>query len=291
MQTNNEPRPPFPSQKLSQPGLESDLEQRPRFEAPLYRPAGKLAGRRALITGGDSGIGRAVALIYAREGADVAITHLPAEIGDARETQSAVEAEGRKCFLLEGDLCDPRFCEIAVDRAVETLGGIDILVSNAAYQARKAQIEDITIEEWERTFKTNIEAYFLLAKRAVPLMPRGSCIIATGSVTGFEGAKTLLDYSSTKGAIESFSKSLAQSLVSRGIRVNVVAPGPVWTPLNPADPGLSPDKVKEFGSKTPMGRAAQPEELAPAYVLLASNADSSYVTGAVIAEFGGQVVQ
>lgn len=268
--------------------MEKDLNPRPRFEAPRYRAAGKLEGKTALITGGDSGIGRAVAILFAREGADVAITYLPAEQADAEETRAKVEREGRKCLLLVGDLTDPGFCSKAVEQTVGELGKLDILVNNAAHQDRKKGLEEISDEEWDKTFRTNVYAYFRLAKAALPHLKPGSAIIATGSETGLEGNKMLLDYSATKGAIHAFTKALAQNLVEKGIRVNAVAPGPVWTPLNPADRGQTPDKVAEFGSQTPMGRPAQPEEIAPAYVFLASDADSSYITGEVISQMGGK---
>jgi NAD(P)-dependent dehydrogenase (short-subunit alcohol dehydrogenase family) len=287
-QVENEPKPPFPEQHLDKPGLEKDLRPRPAYDAPLYKAAGKLSGKVALITGGDSGIGRAVACLFAREGADVAITHLPAEQPDADETRANVEREGRKCLLLQGDLTDPAFCRTAVERTVSQLGKLDVLVSNAGHQNRKEKLEDVTEEEWDRTFQTNIYAYFRLVKAALPHLKPGSAIIATSSETGLMGNKLLPDYSATKGAINAFTKSLAQSLVERGIRVNAVAPGPVWTPLNPADRGESAEKVAKFGSQVPMGRPAQPEEIAPAYVFLASDADSSYITGEVIAQMGGK---
>jgi NAD(P)-dependent dehydrogenase (short-subunit alcohol dehydrogenase family) len=218
----------------------------------------------------------------------VAITHLPAEQPDAKETHDFVRAQGRQCLLLPGDLTDPKFCKEAVERTVARLGKIDVLVSNAAHQDRKPGVTDITDEEWDRTFQTNVYAYFRLVKAALPHLRPGSVIIATSSETGLEGNKTLLDYSATKGAINAFTKALAQNLVDKGIRVNAVAPGPVWTPLNAADRGNPPDKVAKFGSNTPMGRPAQPEEIAPVYVFLASDADSSYITGEVISEMGGK---
>jgi NAD(P)-dependent dehydrogenase (short-subunit alcohol dehydrogenase family) len=283
------PKPPYRPQKLEKPGLESELEPEPEYKAPQYRAAGKLKGKRALITGGDSGIGRAVAVLYAREGADVAINYLDAEQSDAEETKRAVEAEGRRCVLIPGDLTDEKFCRKLIERARAELGGIDILVSNAAHQNRK-QLDELTLEEFDRTFKTNIYAYYLLAKHAVPHMPRGGAIIATSSSTGFRGSDELPDYSATKGAINQFTKVLAKQLIDKGIRVNAVAPGPVWTPLNAADEGMTPDKVAEFGKKTPLERPAQPEEVAPAYVFLASEADSSFITGIILPVLGGETI-
>ena len=286
-QIETEPKPPFPDKKIPKPGIEAELEPRPRYQAPKYKAAGKLEGKVALITGGDSGIGRAVAVLYAREGANVAITGLPAERVDSEETRRAVEAEGRKCLTLEGDLTDRQFCFDVVDKTVAELGRLDIVVSNAAHQNRKESIEDITEEEWDRTFKTNVYAYFRLVKAALPHLSAGASIIVTGSETGFEGPEMLLDYSATKGAIHTFTKALAKQLAERKIRVNCVAPGPVWTPLNAADEGNPPEKVKTFGEKTPLKRPAQPEELAPAYVFFASDADSSYITGEILAVMGG----
>jgi NAD(P)-dependent dehydrogenase (short-subunit alcohol dehydrogenase family) len=289
-QVQAEPKPPYPAQKLEKPGIEAEMRQPPQWRAPKYKPAGKLEGKVALVTGGDSGIGRAVAYLYAREGADVAIVYLPAEQQDADETRQAIEAEGRRCLTLPGDLTDPQFCREVVERTVRELGQLDILVSNAAWQNRKKSLEEVTEEEWNRTFRTNIDAYFHLSKAALRHMKPGSSIIATSSETGIMGAKELPDYSATKGAINAFTKALAQQLVDKGIRVNAVAPGPVWTPLNPADEGMAADKVKDFDAQTPMQRAGQPEEIAPAYVFLASDADSSFITGVILAEMGGQTI-
>ncbi len=282
------PRNPLPKQHLDAPGLESELEPRPQFRAPAYRAAGKLEGKRALITGGDSGIGRAVAVLYAKEGADVAIVYLPKEQPDAEETRDVIEAEGRRCVLIPGDLTDAAFCRQAVERAVAELGGLDILVNNASTQETEKNLQDISDEQFDHTFKSNIYNYFRVTKAALPHLGRGSAIVNTGSITGLRGHKELLDYSATKGAIHAFTKSLAQNLVERGIRVNCVAPGPVWTPLNPSDEGTTPEEIAKFGADQPMGRPAQPEELAPAYVYLASEADSSYVTGEIISALGGE---
>ena len=282
-----QPKPPFPEQHQEKPGIEAELDPKPRYEAPEYKPAGKLQDKVALITGGDSGIGRAVAVMYAREGADVAIIYLPVEQRDAEETKKAVEAAGRKALLLPGDVADASFCRSTVDRTVQELGKLDILVNNAAFQNRQDSLDQITEEQWDRTFKTNIYGYFHMAQAALPHLKRGSAIINTGSITGLEGNKQLLDYSSTKGAIHAFTKSLAQNLVEKGIRVNCVAPGPVWTPLNPSD-NKTPEEVSHFGESTPMERPAQPEEVAPAYVFFASNADSSFITGEVLTLLGGE---
>ncbi|MEX2495597.1 MAG: SDR family oxidoreductase [Woeseia sp.] len=279
------PQPPFPPQKMSPPGLESRMQPEPRYEAAGYRPAGKLRDKVALITGGDSGIGRAVAVIYAREGADVAIVYLKEEQPDAQKTREAVEQEGRQVLLLPGDVTKPDFCRKAVEKVMERFGRLDVLVNNAAYQRHQGGLLEIPLEQWEHTFRTNIFGYFYMARSALPHMNPGASIINTGSITGMEGSKSLLDYSSTKGAIHAFTKSLAQNLVESGIRVNCVAPGPVWTPLNPAE--RSDEETESFGAKTPMGRPAQPEEIAPAYVFFASEADSSYVTGHVLPQLGG----
>jgi len=283
----DEPRPPFPAQHQQAPGRESALRPAPRFEAHRYKAAGKLAGLGALITGGDSGIGRAVAVLFAREGADVAIVYLPEEQHDAEATRAAVSDCGRRCELIPGALADAKFCDTAVERTVKALGRLDILVSNAAQQSRK-ELDELDDADLLRTFETNIFAYMRLARAALRHMKPGAAIIATSSETGIKGTRRLPDYSATKGAINAFTKSLAIDLLDRGIRVNAVAPGPVWTPLNPSDSGLSAEKAGRFGSDSPMKRPAQPEELAPAYVFLASNADSSYITGTVLQVMGGE---
>jgi NAD(P)-dependent dehydrogenase (short-subunit alcohol dehydrogenase family) len=279
------PANPLPEQHLPKPGRESDLEPRPRYDAPAYRGSGKLQDRVALITGADSGIGRAVAVLFAREGADVAIGYL-SEHGDAEETKRAVEAEGRRAILVAGDVADPAYAAYAVRRTATELGGLHILVNNAAYQQHQRALEDITNEQLELTFRTNILGYFYMARAALEHLGEGGVIVNSTSVTGADGSGGLLDYASTKGAINAFTKSLAQNLLDRGIRVNAVAPGPVWTPLNPAD--VDAEDVAEFGADVPMKRPAQPEELAPAYVFLASNIDSSYITGEIINVFGGK---
>jgi NAD(P)-dependent dehydrogenase (short-subunit alcohol dehydrogenase family) len=276
----------MPAQHQPKPGLESKLDPLPRYEAPHYKGASKLNKKVALITGGDSGIGRAVAVLFAREGADVAFTYLPEEETDARETVRAIEDEGRTALSIPGDIQEPEFSARAVKQTVSKLGSLDILVNNAAYQQHQRSLEDVSEEQWDRTFKTNIYGYFRMTKAALPHLKKGSAIVNTGSITGLEGSKELLDYSATKGAIHAFTKSLAQNLVEQGIRVNCVAPGPVWTPLNPSD---KPAKdIAEFGADTPMKRPAQPEEIAPAFVYFASEIDSSYVTGEILTLLGGE---
>ena len=260
------------------------MTPRPDHGEESYRGSGRLTGKAAVITGADSGIGRAVAVLFAREGADVAIAYLD-EDEDADLTKQAVEAEGRRAILVCGDVADPDFAEAAVQRTLKELGKLDVLVNNAAFQEHTSGIEDLTLEHFDRTLKTNLYGYFLMAKAAVPHMAPGSAIVMTGSVTGLEGSKDLLDYSMTKGGIHAFARSLAGSLVKKGIRVNVVAPGPVWTPLNPAD--KQAEQVAKFGAQTPMKRPAQPEEIAPAFVFLASPQTASYITGEILPVIGG----
>ena len=269
----------LPAQHQTKPGSEAALRLAPQFMAPDYRGSGKLQGFAAIVTGADSGIGRAVAVLFAREGADVTVAYLN-EHDDAKETRRCVEAEGRRCLLVSGDVKQPRFATQVVAKTLKAFGRLDVLVNNAAFQEHADAIEDISDERFDETFRTNIFGYFRMARAAVPHMKRGASIINTGSITGLEGNARLLDYSSTKGAIHAFTKSLAQNLVDKGIRVNAVAPGPVWTPLNAAD--SSAKKVAEFGADTQMKRPAQPEELSPAYVFLASPACAGYITGIVL---------
>ena len=282
--TQKEPENPMPRQHLEKPGIEAEMEERPRYLAPDYKGSEKLMDRVALVTGGDSGIGRAVAVLFAREGADVAIAYLN-EHEDAEETRKAVEKEGRRCITISGDVRDPAFCKAAVEHTVAELGGLNVLVNNAAFQEHVGGLEQLTDEHLDMTLRTNVYGYVQMARAALPHLSRGDCIICTGSETGLFGEGSLLDYSATKGAIHAFSMALAQNLAPKGIRVNVVAPGPVWTPLNPAD--APPEKIAKFGQSTDMKRPAQPEELAPAYVFLASPVCSSYVNGAIIPVMGG----
>ncbi len=285
-QSGARPENPMPEQKQPRPGIESEVEPRPQFLAPEYKGSGKLDGKVALITGGDSGIGRSVAVLFAREGADVGIVYLPEEESDAAETARYVEAERRTCRLIPGDVKSSEFCEKAVEETVSELGGLDVLVNNAAFQQHQKSIEDITDEQLDKTFRTNIFGYFYMARAAVKHLPEGGAIVNCGSITGLEGSGELLDYSATKGAIHAFTKSLAQSLTEKKIRVNCVSPGPVWTPLNVADKEAK--EVAKHGADTPMKRPAQPEEVAPAFVFFASNVDSSYITGEVLTLLGGE---
>ncbi|PAK94670.1 short-chain dehydrogenase [Stenotrophomonas rhizophila] len=274
----------MPAQHIAKPGNEHELDLAPRFLAPDYVGSGKLKGKRAIITGADSGIGRAVAVLFAREGADVAVLHLD-EAEDAEVTRQHVEAEGTRCVVIAGDVRDPKFCNKAVKQVAKAFGGIDILVNNAAFQLHCERLEDLEDEHLQETLQTNIGGYIQMARAVLPHLEEGDCIINTGSETGLFGSKALIDYSSTKGAIHAFTKALASQLLPRGIRVNAVAPGPVWTPLNPADK-QAPD-VAEFGKGSDMGRPAQPEELSPAYVFLASPITASYISGVILPVMGG----
>lgn len=278
------PVPPFPKQHQRKPGEEHRLDPAPLYDAPFWKGSGKLEGLTAIVTGGDSGIGRAVAVLFAREGADVVICHLD-EARDADETRAAVEAEGRRALVLSGDVADPDFARVVVRRTLDSFGRLDVLVNNAAFQQHVADLDDLTDAQFDQTMKTNLYGYFYLARAAVPHMRPGGAIVMTGSVTGIRGSAGLLDYSLTKGGIHAFVRALGGHLAPKGIRVNAVAPGPVWTPLNPAD--RPAEDVAEFGADTPLGRPAQPEELAPAFVFLASPQMSSYITGEILPVIGG----
>ena len=284
--SESHPRSPLPPQTQPKPGLESNMRPRPQYLATQYRGAEKLADKVALVTGGDSGIGRSVAVLFAREGADVAIVYLPAEQSDAETTKHAIEQEGRRALLLPGDVRDREFCKQAVQRTVEEFGKLDVLVNNAAYQQSRPSLEEISDDDWDTTFRTNIYGYFQMAKAALKHLPEGGAIINCGSITGLEGSKNLIDYAATKGAIHAFTKSLAQNLAERRIRVNCVAPGPIWTPLQPVSKPA--EEVAQHGADTPLERPGQPEEVAPAFVFFASNADSSYISGEILTVLGGE---
>jgi len=287
MAQQSEPQSQFPPQQQDrQPGRQAEMTPRPRSEDPGHRGSGKLQGKVGLVTGGDSGIGRAVAILFAREGADVAIVYLN-EHQDAEETKRKVEAEGRRCVTIAGDVGDEAFCREAVERTVKELGRLDILVNNAGEQHPQDSIEKISAEQLERTFRTNIFSMFYMTKAALPHLKEGSAIVNTASVTAYAGSPHLLDYSATKGAIVAFTRSLDLSLAEKKIRVNAVAPGPIWTPLIPST--FPKEKVEKFGSDTPMKRAGQPEEVAPCYLFLASD-DASYMSGQVLHPNGGEVV-
>jgi NAD(P)-dependent dehydrogenase (short-subunit alcohol dehydrogenase family) len=285
-QTGDKPKSPLPPQTQPKPGLDSLMTPEPQYLAPKYKGSGKLAGKVAIITGGDSGIGRSVAVLYAREGANVAIVYLPEEQSDAEVVKQAVEAEGQEALLLPGDVSDPKFCRDAVEKTVKKFGRLDILVNNAAYQETREKFEDVSEKDWDHTFKVNIYGYFYMAKAALKHLKPGSAIINCGSITGLEGNKTLIDYATTKGAIHAFTKSLAMNLAERKIRVNCVAPGPIWTPLQPVSKPA--EEVADHGADTPMKRPGQPEEVAPAFVFFASETDSSYISGEIMTILGGE---
>ncbi|MBM0105030.1 SDR family oxidoreductase [Steroidobacter sp. S1-65] len=280
------PKPPFPKQQQEWPGLVSKMQPRPDHGEESYKGSGRLEGRKALITGGDSGIGRAAAIAFAREGADVAINYLPAEESDAQDVVQLIRKAGRRAVAIPGDLRSEAFCQDLIARSVRDLGGLDILVNNAARQHAVDDIAKITTEQFDDTLKTNVYAMFWLTKAALPHLPSGAAIINTTSVVAYDPPEGLLDYSATKAAIMNFTKGLAKQLAPRGIRVNGVAPGPVWTPLQPSG-GQQPEKLPQFGADTPIGRPGQPAELAPLYVLLASQ-ESSYSTGQIFGAVGGR---
>jgi NAD(P)-dependent dehydrogenase (short-subunit alcohol dehydrogenase family) len=280
---NKYPQPPYPQQKQETPGSIKTIQPRPDHGEESYQGSGRLKGRRALITGGDSGIGRAVAIAFAREGADIAVSYLSEE-KDATDTARYVEAEGRKCLLISGDISEQSHCEQLIRQVVNGFGGVDIIVSNAAFSQERASLQEVRPEEWDKTFKTNIYPLFWLCRAAEPHLQAGSCIIATASINAYKPASQVIAYNCTKAAIQNFTAGLAQLWGKIGIRVNAVAPGPVWTPLIPSS--MAPESIERFGSETPLGRVAQPAELAPAYVLLASG-EASYINGATIQITGG----
>ncbi|HEY0052516.1 MAG TPA: SDR family oxidoreductase [Caulobacteraceae bacterium] len=286
MPATEDPTPPFPDQPQPVPGLTEQMEPRPDHGEDSYRGSGRLDGKAAIITGGDSGIGRAVAIAYAREGADVLISYLN-EDEDAAETRRLVEEAGRKCVLVPGDIADPAHCRRIVDEAVSAFGRLDILVNNAAHQMTFDAPEEVSDEEWDRTFRVNIHAMFYLVKAALPHLKEGASIINTTSINADTPSPQLLAYAATKGAIQNFTGGLAQLLADRGIRVNCVAPGPIWTPLIPST--MPKEKVESFGEQVPMKRPGQPRELAPVYVMLASD-EASYVSGATVAVTGGKPI-
>ncbi len=278
------PEPPFPADQPDEPGIEAGLSLAPMYDAPFWRGSGKLEGKIAIITGGDSGIGRAVAVLFAREGADVAIIHLEDEQEDAALVVEAIKKEGRRGMAVVADVTVRESCFAAVEKVLKEFGALDILVNNAAFQMHVARFEDLTEEHFDLTVKTNLYGYFHMAQACVPHMKNGSAIVNTGSVTGLLGNSTIIDYTMTKGGVHSLTRALSGSLAPRGIRVNAVAPGPVWTPLNPSD---NPKKMESFGSNTRMKRPAQPEECAPAYLFLASAQMSSFITGEILPVIGG----
>ena len=286
--TSQYPTMDIPEQTQPEPGLDAELKPQADHGQATYKGSGRLAGRKALITGGDSGIGRAVAIAFAREGADVIITHLPSEQIDADETIKLADCPEQKLISIAGDLSDENFCSSLIDRAKDELGGLDILVNNAAKQIHVETLEDLSAEQLRQTFTVNVFASFLLTKAALKYLPKGAAIINTTSIQAYQPSSGLLDYAATKAAIANFTKGLAEQLASKGIRVNAVAPGPIWTPLQPSY-GQPQDKLTQFGQDTPLGRAGQPAELAPTYVFLASQ-ESSYITGEIIGVTGGRPI-